>query len=248
MLGVVLVVTAPALAGPNVRANLPVPASVFTQGTVEGCSNNPGPFITLSGELALGGVSGRLIFRNNVKGTHQAEEPVTVDVVLLQEGETIRFNKQPSRGGVGGNPWIYAEFSDGGGSPISDEILFGRCVQGLDPTMLDFEMMADAELTVTTGECQNSGGPTISLVGELTLSGLGARIIFRNNQKGTHEHDEYTDVDVNILDPGESITIAKQPPRGGAGGNPLIWFQFVDGNGDPYGGEIFLGKCNKIGR
>ena len=45
---------------------------------------------------------------------------------------------------------------------------------------------------------------------------------------------------------GESITFAKQPPRGGVGGNPHIFFQFLDGNGDPYGGEIYLGRCNKI--
>ena len=88
----------------------------------------------------------------------------------------------------------------------------------------------------------------ISSLPFLPHGGIDARIIFRNNQKGTHEHDEYTEVSVVILPAGESITFAKQPPQGGAGGNPLIWFQFLDGTGFPYGAEVFLGRCSKLNK
>jgi len=166
--------------------------------------------------------------------------------VLLPLGETIRFAKQPVLGGVGGNPWIYVQFLDGAMNPISDEILLGRCVQGLDPTGIEFLMPTDVEVDVTSGDCQNSGGPRITLTGELSLGGINARLVFRNNEKGTHEHDEFTDVTIVILPAGESITFAKQPPQGGVGGNPHIWFQFVDGGGAPYGGELYLGRCTQL--
>ncbi len=75
----------------GVEADLPIPASLFASATVDGCENNPGPTITLSGELTLGGLNGRLIFRNNRRGTHERTEDVTVDLTLLPAGETIEF-------------------------------------------------------------------------------------------------------------------------------------------------------------
>ena len=94
----------------NVQADLPQPASLFVNSDIDGCDNSKGPYITMSGEMTLGGINGRLIFRNNTKGTHEFGVDTAADVVLLNEGEQIQFAKQPSQGGVGGNPWIYAQF------------------------------------------------------------------------------------------------------------------------------------------
>jgi len=230
----------------SVSATLGVAASVTTSATAEGCTNNPGPFITLSGEIALGGINGRLIFRNNVKGTHERTEDVTVDVVILPAGETITFAKQPPQGGVGGNPRISLQFTDGDGNALSDEVFLGRCVQGLDTTNVSLALPADATVDVTTGRCLNHPGPFITLSGEITLGGLNARLIFRNNVKGTHTREEPIVVDVVILPAGESITFAKQPPLGGVGGNPRIYFQFTDASGDPLGPEVFVGRCVQL--
>jgi hypothetical protein len=93
----------------------------------DGCSNKGGPFITMDGTLTLGGLHAKLIFRNNVKGTHTAE--VARDVTLIQDGSKIVLPKQPSRGGVGGNPIISIQFLNGDGSPIADPVTLGRCVQ-----------------------------------------------------------------------------------------------------------------------
>jgi len=111
------------------RPILPQPASLSASATAEGCENNPGPFITLSGDLTLGGINARLIFRNNVKGTHEHQEQIQVTVEILPNGEAITFAKQPPLEGVGGNPWIYLQFTDGNGKALSGEILLGRCVQ-----------------------------------------------------------------------------------------------------------------------
>jgi hypothetical protein len=93
----------------------------------DGCSNRKGPFITMSGELVFGGLHARIILRNNVKGTHTAED--TRDVAIVLEGSKIVLPKQPVLGGVGGNPIISIQFLHGNGDPIGDPIVLGRCVQ-----------------------------------------------------------------------------------------------------------------------
>src|SRR5262245_32583995 len=91
--------------------------------------------------------------------------------------------------------------------------------------------------------CENNPGPFVTLNNELTLGGLGARLIFRNNEQGTHEHDEDVSVDIAILEEGEKFTIAKQPPQGGVGGNPHIFLQFFDGDWKALGKPQYLGRC-----
>ena len=180
-----------AAAGPagaaDVATRLGLPASLQFGAIADQCQNDPGPFITLSGDVTLGGLGGRLIFRTNPKGTHQRSEDVTVDVPLLAPGETLHFAKQPSRGGVGGNPYVFVQFFDGAWSPLSSPILLGRCVQGLKPGALLFKELADVALdAVVTGDCSNSPGPEISLEGGIALGAINAKLIFTNNRKATH--------------------------------------------------------------
>ncbi|MCI0747744.1 MAG: hypothetical protein L0Y58_20245, partial [Verrucomicrobia subdivision 3 bacterium] len=75
--------------------------------------------------LFLSGLHAKFIFRNNVKGTHTAEE--TRDITIIRDGSAIKIPKQPSRGGVGGNPLISIEFLDGNGTAIDDPVFLGRC-------------------------------------------------------------------------------------------------------------------------
>ena len=243
---IVAMVAGSASGAASVNATVPIPASVVTSVTADGCTNHPGPFITLSGELTLGGITARLIFQNNVKGTHTHTEDVTADVVVIPAGEKIAFAKQPPEGGVGGNPFTYIQFTDGAGNAMSDEIFLGRCVQGLDTASAAFSLPADASVDVSTSSCENNPGPFITLSGEITLSGINARVIFRNNVQGTHTHTEDVVVDVVILPAGETIRFAKQPPLGGVGGNPRISIQFLDGSANPLGDPTFLGKCVQL--
>lgn len=208
-----------------------------------GCNNSGGPEVTLDGEISLGGLRVKLIFKNNKKGTHTATVVTTRDVVLIPLGGSITIPKQPVRGGVGGNPFIYIQFHDGNGNDLTEEALLGRCVQGLSisPELLS-EVIASTDLEISG--CSNKGGPFINVGGTLTLSGLHARLIFRNNVKGTHTAEVTRDVTL-VLE-GSTITIPKQPVRGGAGGNPIICIQFLQGNGDPIGEPITLGRCNQL--
>lgn len=207
------------------------------------CQNSGGPEVALGGDITLEGLKTKLIFKNNRKGTHETFVIKQTSVTLLPLGSKITLPKQPVRGGVGGNPHIYLQFHDGKGNVLSDEFYLGRCVQGLtlSPTLVN---QAVALANIHTEGCSNKGGPFITLDGNLTLGGLHANFIFRNNVKGTHTAEESRDV--ALIVEGSSITLPKQPVRGGVGGNPIIAIQFLEGDGTPITAPVDLGRCNAL--
>ncbi len=219
------------------------PAQVLGKVTETGCNNTGGPEITLEGEIALGGIQVELIFQNNTKGTHTATALYGSNIVLVALGDTITIPKQPVQGGVGGNPHIWIQFHDGEGKNLTKELYLGRCVQGLEisPEFVS-EIVSAAE--VSSLDCSNSGGPVINVGDTLTFSGLHARLIFRNNLRGTHTAEDMRDVELIVK--GSKTTIPKQPVQGGAGGNPIISVQFLDGAGDAIGKAVKLGRCNQL--
>ncbi len=246
--GALLVLAAStALAGPSVTTGFDMRAGVsVTAETVDGCRNNPGPYISLAGEISLGGLEARLRFSNNLKGTHVRNEDVTTSITLMSD-EPIRFNKQPSRGGVGGNPHMYLLLHDPAGASLADAIYLGRCVQGFNASAVDVILPALAEAEISGGGCSGRGGPDITLEGGLTLGGLDATLVFTNNSNAfTHVHEEDVTVGLTLIPEGETIVFPKAPPQGGVGGNPHIFLQFLDGDGNPIGDEYYIGRCNKL--
>jgi hypothetical protein len=90
--------------------------------------------------------------------------------------------------------------------------------------------------------CDNSPGPQVTLDGAIALGGLQVELIFQNNVIGTHQTVVTFDKTVVLVPLGDEIVIPKQPVLGGVGGNPYIWLQFYNAQGnltDP----IFLGRC-----
>jgi hypothetical protein len=76
-------------------------------------------------------MNAKIIFRNadnKVGGPHKATASAS-SVVEVIPGLSYTFPKQPVRGGVGGNPWIFAGFTDGDGNDLGDATLLGRCEQ-----------------------------------------------------------------------------------------------------------------------
>jgi hypothetical protein len=234
--------SASALADQLVSAQFNMPIHVTSQINETGCDNSPGPQITLEGEISLGGLGIQLVFQNNVKGTHQTVVTFATNVVLVPLGDKIVIPKQPVDGGVGGNPHIWIQFYGKAGN-LSDEIYLGRCVQGLKLEN-DFLNSTLAAVLISSEGCFNHPGPTITFGGGETHAGLKARFIFRNNVKGTHMAEDTREV--TLLPDGAQVVIPKQPVLGGSGGNPLIWVDFLQGNGDPIGDPTFLGRCNQL--
>ena len=207
------------------------------------CHNSGGPNVTLEGVIRLGSVCAKVILSNNAKGTHTATV-VREYTVALALDKAITIPKQPVRGGVGGNPHISLQFTNAAGVATSEEIYLGRCVQGLSLTR-DLINQAFVNAIVEATGCSNSGGPNISLGGEIVLSGMNAKLIFRNNLQGTHTAEATSNV--RLIAEGTRITLPKQPSSGGVGGNPIISLQFVNcETGATLGAPITLGRCNQL--
>ena len=268
--GFVISGAASASAGDHlVSSGLDLP-SKLSLGVGFDCRNHPGPSITLGdGKIRLGGVEGQLTFSNNLKFTHVADPGVLVrSAVFLNFGTEIQIPKQPSRPadyygsplsgtGVGGNPWIYAELYDGKGNGLKKldgsalgPFLLGRCVQGAAVIDKDFlqAVLATARIHKDGDDnCYNNPGPYIYIEdGIITFSGVKVRVTFTNNAKFTHAASGDAYVEFDIVSPTGTVTIPKQPPLGGAGGNPHVWFQFLNG-GKPVGTwpGFYLGRCNQ---
>ena len=52
--------------------------------------------------------------------------------------------------------------------------------------------------------------------------------------------------DVALIIEGSTITLPKQPVKGGVGGNPIIGIQFLEGDGTPITQPVDLGRCNAL--
>jgi len=229
----------------TVSATVPMPENAHVGVTASGCENSPGPYVTLTGEISLGGLGVQLIFQNNVKGTHTHVEETTASVIVVPAGESITIPKQPVLGGTGGNPFIWIQFTDANGNALSGEIFLGRCVQGLFAANADWIVSALATAVVEGGSCDNTGS-TISLSGELRLGGINANLIFRNNDNpagGPHKAERPTTVSIVLIPEGQTIEFPKQPPLGGVGGNPWIYLVFLNGAGEPVSERFLLGRC-----
>jgi hypothetical protein len=231
--------------------SLPVGATTTTE--VTGCDNSPGPYITISGAMRLAGLGARTGFTNNVKGTHTYTTDSHVDVTVLPSGGSITIPKQPVLGGVGGNPFIWIQFEDGNGHALSDEFYLGRCVQGLKGSnSIDWASAARALATLTVSDCSNSPGPYITLYGDMLVkSGLDAVFMFANNDNpvgGPHRATADKVVKVSLVPPGMDIRFNKQPSQGGVGGNPWIWFNFLNGSGSPLGDPALIGRCEQLSK
>lgn len=247
-------VTAPSFAAsssslPHINnTSLPIPVTIDADFSAYDCSNNPGPQITFSGGSFLGGYGVEMTFTNNMKGTHTFTDGHTVDVTVMPENQAIVIPKQPVLGGVGGNPFIWVQFVDAKGAALTGEIFVGRCVQGAGwHVTQSATTTASAVATFTVESCENSPGPFISFESGVTMAGMSAKIIFRNNDNpvgGPHEADVTRTV--SVIPAGLNITFPKQPVQGGVGGNPWIWAGFTDAHGVALGAPTLLGRCVQL--
>src|SRR5947209_4122867 len=166
----------PTLHAGQVSQNVTLPASVSLSVGATGCSNSPGPTVTVEGTIALGDVCAKVTLSNNEKGTHTTTIVKEYSVALTLS-QPITIPKQPVLGGVGGNPYISLQLTDASGNGLSDEVLLGRCVQGLNVSK---EVLNQAIINVLAEaiSCSNSGGPFINLSGNIVLTrGLNAKLI-----------------------------------------------------------------------
>ena len=238
----------PANAQKQVVKTFTMPAKVHADVGFSDCSNSPGPQITLSGTVSLGGLNVDLIFRNNVKGTHTYVAESRAEVVAVPEGGSLVIPKQPPLGGVGGNPFIWIQFLDGDGNALGEEIFLGRCVQGSTKVDSDLGALASAIVDFEALDCSNNPGPWITVEGATSFpKGVNAQLIFRNNDNPVGgPHEAIRSAYVSIIPAGLTFSFPKQPVLGGVGGNPLIYTRLELGDGTALGKEVLLGRCVQL--
>src|SRR5260370_17333007 len=93
----------------TVNATFETPVNVQTSISTSGCSNSPGPTITLQGALSLGGVGVRLLFENNVVGTHTFTVESTASATVIPQGQSIQIPKQPVLAASAANPYTWIQ-------------------------------------------------------------------------------------------------------------------------------------------
>lgn len=238
----------PAQAQKQVARSFAMPVHVDLMMSMSGCQNSPGPQITMEGEISLGGLSVEMSFKNNVKGTHTYTVQNAVEVEAVAADSTMEIPKQPVLGGTGGNPFIWIQMMDGANHPLSGEIFLGRCVQGPFVASADVAVAVTAVARFTSLDCVNNTGPYITMDGAMSLdTGMKGRFIFRNNDNPVGgPHSTLRTVDVTLAPAGASMRFPKQPVLGGVGGNPLIYAEFLQGDGTPVGSETLLGRCVQL--
>jgi hypothetical protein len=244
-----------------------VPVTVTT--SVEGSSycDNTGPHITFSNILAVGDHWARVDFRNNTQGTHYTDAYAQVVLSLSQAGNGGNpwIYKQPPLGGVGGNPFIYFENDLDGTMHY-----LGRCVQdfgaGYDNPNSRWTAKGSlggwADLVTTAFGCNNKGGSSLTVGGNDGTDGSTGHLILTNSYLGDGmPYPQH--VNPSILAslglqfaPPWTGSIPKQPPFGGAGGNPLIYIEpgvYSAGPPPSWTGDtgytdpgLFLGRCNQL--
>lgn len=225
-----------------------IPAHLGAQLTLSGAASDcdGAGLVTVGGTLALADMNAHFTFSNNAKGTKQTSSDASVAVSLFSSQTSVSLPKQPSHGGVGGNPHIWVQLVDGNGAALSGEMYMGRCKGGLAtvsaPTFLDTAVSLD----VAGDVCSGKGGATIELSGTMTLPSVHARMIFRNAVDGPHEATITSTDDVALIIEGTGITLPKSPVKGGAGGNPLVSMELTDANGSPLSSIMQLGRCTDL--
>jgi len=91
--------------------------------------------------------------------------------------------------------------------------------------------------------CDNTG-PHITLSSSVSIGGFAMKMTFKNNVKGTHTYQTVGQAELTLVSNtgSSSPQIAKQPPLGGVGGNPFIYYQ------DPGGANYYIGRCVQNGK
>src|SRR5438445_2266206 len=202
----VLGITSVAHATTTARTTFQTPVHVQTSMTTSGCDTSPGPQITLQGAMTDGRTGVQPLFENNLAGTHTCTGESTATATVIPAGQSVTIPKQPVLGGTGGNPFISIQFVDNHNNPLSDTIFLGRCVQGLFSTSVDLSIPATATAQVSAGSCDNHGS-SITLSGQLSLTGINANIIFTNNDNpvgGPHQSTQPTSVNVVLIPAGQT--------------------------------------------
>lgn len=130
-------------------------------------------------------------------------------------------------------------------SALASAPMFVSAADATQTVTANFTVPGHATVDVLSDQswCDNTG-PHITLSSSVSLGGFSMQMTFKNNVKGTHTYQTVGQADLTLVSNtgSSSPQINKQPPLGGVGGNPWIYYQ------DPGGTGFYIGRCVQNGK
>lgn len=226
----------------TIRQAVTMPAQV--QSSVS-CAPS-GTSVTITGGLELAGLGAQVVMRNNEKGTHERTDDLGASLVLIPADARLEIPTATAQGAPVEDPIVSIQLLDADGVPVAGEIVLGSCIEGSLTVDAAALLPAIVELHVGVAGCANQPGPTVTVEGAVTFSGLQQRLVVRDGSGGAVAGQVVLDAEIVALRPGETLSVPKQPSRGGVGGNPWIWVRLHDGAGASLSEEILVGRCVQL--
>lgn len=238
-----------ALAGQRIEQAVSLPVGVDLDFTVSQCDNT-GTTIDLEGVLLSGKVTAGVIFRNNAKGTKELVKVSEVEISFAPAGGEVQIPKQSVQDGggvVGGNPHISFQVFQTDGAVLSDRVYLGRCVQDFrngSEQVVNLSSLLGVEIQAL--QCTKKGSDLMVDI-EAVTSGMYGTLFFDNTFAGVmDESGDAAPVTASATLKAEDVYTQRGWGVGGAGGNPYIFLQLLDGEGEPIGDEVALGRCRDL--
>jgi hypothetical protein len=206
-----------------------LPVTITGWVTENSWCDNKGPHIEINTSALYGGYTNQFTFMNNLNDKSTLEKVGEANADAL-DGDvwTDAVPKQPSRGGAGGNPFVYIDPE--GDTDLSNAIYIGRCVQ--DGKIGQFNHGRWSVQTTTPGtqtlslsglECSNRTS-NLSLTSETSANAVSGYLVFTNSWWGLNpQHIAPSDVAASWpFTNGLPLSVRKGGGATGAGGNPLV--------------------------
>ena len=223
-----LSVAAPAMAETKYQAPISLPGSMVYDPSWT--CDNKGSNITLTGSITINKTLpvARIELWNSPPGSKTASLQSAFAVQLTDlDGNILNDQspKQPSLGGVGGNPYFWFGLE---GETLNQSLFLGRCVSQSTPTRIkrNFNQSAILSLALSQLDCNNTGGPNITITSGRSDNAVIGNIIETNNYKGTLTSTDVA-AKLGIVFANGKVTVPKSVGAGGAGGNPIVKVQFL---------------------
>ena len=169
-----------ALAADQFKQRFDLPAQFAAVVETTACTTSPGPQVSLGGEMTFSGVTVDVIF-SHLNDASNPQETVEIARSVVPPDAPMSVTEQAIVGALGDNPYIWLQLTDPTGRPLTSEIFLGRCDQGLFSPTIDYLIPAEAVADVSATECEAPTGPVVGLEGEVQLTPINAKLIFRDS-------------------------------------------------------------------
>jgi len=222
---------------------IPVPMRIEPKVTAGTLVVRPGVRVAVGGTITAEGFGARLTYRQVEPGSTSPVEEVTSQRIALLHDRTLAIPPRAiDRPAAGRPPDLWIQFLDGGGTPMTALTRLGRCDQGpleMSPS-LTLGLSVDAAVLKL-----ERPGPTLAMAGEICIrTGIVARFTVTDSGAAAPRPGESPPpADVPLFPGGTEVQLPRRTLRGPIGRDSWIYLTFLDGAGQPTGGESLLGRA-----